>query len=204
MKTPDTEHSETKLQHLYQARKQNVQVPIEIKQKALATAAKQTGNPWRWLNWQSAALLFAVVIIVGQMTAKRDEYYFVKYRIVGEVTHDNEVIYHHNIAGTRDTKMAKSTPTDPAYQEYLNSLAQLSDRKTLHGTITATDESVTIEVCQLGLISLSQQILKELNVDLNQPNFRQGKQIVLYANNQGFITGIDSDHSAKQCNHLKS
>lgn len=188
-------HTEQVLQELYVKRKAQVNVPKQLNDKVL-TYARQTKSPiWRWLNGPAIVSAFILVIVFGiqRNTDMTDQTSI--YTVSQGINSDSEVIYYHDVhIQTNEASNNKTLADDAQYEQYLAALSGLSDRKSLQGIITVNDDVVVIKVCDLGLVQLSHDILKQLGTKETINAFEIGAPVTLLADNRGrFQQILNSD-----------
>jgi hypothetical protein len=191
-------HSEQVLQELYLKRKAHTKAPKQLNDQVLAYA-RQTKSPiWRWLNGPaiSAAFLLAIVFGIQQSSDITDP--VSTYTVSQGLSSDLEVVYYHDVhIQTNDVNHNKKSANDAQYNQYLTALSELKDRKSLHGFITVNDDVMVIKVCDLGLVQLSQDVMKQLDKSETINTFEIGSPVTLLADNSGRLHQIinaDNQH----------
>jgi len=191
-------HSEQVLQELYLKRKAHTKAPKQLNDQVL-NYARQTKSPiWRWLNGPAISAVFLLVIIFGiqhntDVTAQAPIY-----TVSQGISSESEVVYYHDVhLKTNDVNHNKKSENDAQYNQYLTALSELKDRKSLHGFITVNDDVMVIKVCDLGLVQLSQDVMKQLDKSETINTFEIGAPVTLLADNSGRLHQIinsDNQH----------
>jgi hypothetical protein len=184
-------HSEQVLQELYLKRKAHTKAPKQLNDQVL-TYARQTKSPiWRWLSGPaiSAAFLLAIVFGIQQNSDITDP--VSTYTVSQGLSSDLEVVYYHDVhLKTNDVNHNKKSANDAQYNQYLTALSELKDRKSLHGFITVNDDVMVIKVCDLGLVQLSQDVIKQLDQNEKISTLEIGSPVTLLADNSGRLHQI--------------
>jgi len=189
-------HSEQVLQELYVKRKAHTKAPKQLNDQVL-TYARQTKSPiWRWLNGPAISAAFLLVIIFGiqQNSDITDPVY--TYTVSQGLSSESEIIYYHDVhLQNNNVNRTQKLEKDGQYSQYLTALSELNDRKSLHGFITVNDDVMVIKVCDLGLVQLSQDVMKQLDQNEAINKFEIGSPVTLLADNSGHFHKIISSNT---------
>jgi|GEM_PF-3713663 len=196
-------HSEQKLQELYQARKQNISAPGELKEAILNSAKREKSSVWRWLNWQSAVAFCCLVVVVGHLSKNPQGISKPAFTVSHSVNNDNEDVYFIDVNFQQRTRM-QATPTltpdiDSNHRSYLDSLAKLENSHRLRGRVKQMEHGVAIEICQLGVVHISEQIVQQMLAQGMIHGLDRGQEVLLLANQQGMLIGIEAAPSGPKC-----
>jgi hypothetical protein len=191
-------HSEQVLQELYLKRKAHTKAPKQLNDQVL-NYARQTKSPiWRWLNGPAISAVFLLVIIFGIQRNTDVTSQAPIYTVSQGISSESEVVYYHDVhLKTNDVNHNKKSESDAQYNQYLTALSELKDRKSLHGFITVNDDVMVIKVCDLGLVQLSQDVMKLLDKSETINTFEIGAPVTLLADNSGRLHQIinsDNQH----------
>lgn len=190
-------HSEQLLQELYEQDKQGSVLPSSNKQNILNYAKQRQGSAWRLATWRVATALLVVVVGVAHWLkpASSNVYYNVSTSSVGgaEQTFYHDIVYKQT---KKKVSIEKSKPTaNDAYKTYLASLDNLKNRQQFLGRVTRVNNETVIQVCQLGFIQLSSELLAQISSDPLQI----GQPVQLVANDNGIITQITGVEKGEFC-----
>jgi len=204
----NNKHSEQALQELYQARKNKLKAPLEHKQEILEHAKQHKASPWRWLNWQSAVAFCCMVVVVGHLSKKPSLDEQPSYTVSHSVNSNNQSVYYMDVDYVSVNQAQKQSPfsakkTDE-HQVYLNSLAKLDNRRQLRGTIKQIDDKLVVAVCQLGEVQISKQIVQQLRQQGLMNDLNKGQEVLLLANQQGWIVGVERVQNGPMCQTIGS
>ncbi len=189
-------HTEQVLQELYLKRKTQTEVPSQLNDKVL-TYARQTKFPvWRWLNGPAISACVILLIVFGIQHNNQTDNSSSVYTVSQGVNGGSQVIYYHDVhlKSSKVTKSQKSA-NEVQYQQYLTALSRLDDRKSLQGIITVNEDVVVVKVCDLGLVQLSRDVIKQLDTI---QTLEIGAPVTLLADNQGRlqkIINLDTNNS---------
>ena len=201
--TKSHKHSEQKLQELYQTRKRANKAPNELKSNIMAVAKRQKASLWRWLNWQSGLAFCCLIVIVGHLSKSPDVLNGPKYSVKHSVNLHNENVYYIDVDyGHQPTD--KDQPglrrlLDAQNRNLSHALALLQQSQQLRGKVRQLDEGLSLEICSLGVIQLSEQIVLQLRQQGLMKQVQLGEDILLLANQQGKIIGIEQTDSGPAC-----
>lgn len=197
MKKP---HQEELLQDLYRQSKDKVRQPTQVTKQVLAHA-KASRTPWFFLmQWQTACAALLIAFLWGQ----NKEVTSPVYTISANYTETDELIYYHQVdfrlidENTSEQDVI-SLSGEPEYLAYLQSLSKLNDATQLAGVVKRSEGDVVVQVCQLGLVKLSEDLLKQIDKPnvINQLSIGQG--VLLLADNQGKFFDIKQRETGHQC-----
>ena len=201
-------HSEQQLQELYQIRKNQHKAPLELKESIRQHAKRQKASLWRWLNWQNALAFCCLVVVLGHLSKRPNDDSAATYTVSQGFNTDNQSVYYLDVnylASDDDNEsLASIEQQDKEHQDYLNSLAQLSNSRQLRGKVKRVDDELVIEVCQLGLVQISSQIVQQLRQQGVLHPLDPGQDVVLLADQQGWILGIEKAPSGPVCRAFDS
>ncbi|GHB71073.1 hypothetical protein GCM10008107_20730 [Psychrosphaera saromensis] len=199
-------HSEQVLQELYLKRKAHKKAPKQLNDQVLSYA-RQTKSPiWRWLNGPAISAAFLLVIVFGIQQNSDISDPVSTYTVSQGFSSDLEVVYYHDVhLQNNDVNHNEKSAGDAQYRQYLTALSELNDRKSLHGFITVNDDVMVIKVCDLGLVQLSQDVIKQLDQNEKISTLEIGSPVTLLADNSGRLHQIINsntqsyDNNAEMC-----
>ena len=197
-------HSEQTLQELYQARKHSHQAPNELKDDIMRTARQQKTSPWRWFTVPSAIAFCCLVVILGHWSRPDPQQPAPTFQVSQTLNEDNQSVYFIEVALRQDERPTKQTMAklDTAQQKYQSALAQLKQGQQLRGTIREIGDGLEIQLCQLGVVQISEQIVQQLREQGLLKRLEPGQEVLLLANQEGRIFSIEQVPSGPKCELL--
>ena len=199
-------HQEQLLQELITESKQQVTLPNEVTSNVLRYA-KESQYPFAFLmRWQTICAIF----LVGWLWFDISRTDVATYSVKQEYTEDNRLVYYHEVSYlTESDKLNQSEPSvkitkTPQYLAYMDSLSKLQNGNQMAGIVRQSGHEVLVEICQLGLVKLSENVLSSLNTPVFIDKLKVGQNILLLADNTGQFFSIEndvreSDSRAEQC-----
>ncbi len=199
MKKP---HQEQLLQQLYDESKKQTKLPKDVTANVLAYA-KNRRSPLRFItNWQTVCAAF----LIGFLWLQPHQSSNSVYTVTADYTEDDQLVYYHHVsfdsgsAGAEVNNKPASLAKDPEYFAYLESLSKLQNSNQLAGIVKQSSGDVIVEVCQLGLVKLSAELLQGLggHSQISEPLF-VGQNVLLLTDNRGKFVGIEQQNNLNQC-----
>lgn len=196
-------HNEQQLQNLYRRSKANVKAPADVNAKVLAHARRQRPFGFVFDNWQSLCALCLVVFVWVKFNPVEPTAAF--YHVSTDYSEDDQVVYYHHINFTDENgkhsepKAETKINQDQQYLAYVESLSKLQDAHRLQGVVKHSGADMVVEVCQLGLIKVSFELLQEIDTPVNFTHLQAGQGVFMLADNQGKLVGIEQDDHRQQC-----
>ena len=196
-------HQEEQLQNLYRRSKASVKTPAEVNKNVLAYARRQRSLWFSFGNWQSVCALCLVVFVwikFSPIEAKAD-----LYQVSTGYSEDDQVVYYHHINFTQEqgkrsgNRAGAEINQDQEYMAYVESLSKLQDAHRLQGIVKQSGTDMVVEVCQLGLIKVSFELLQEMDTEINFTQLQAGQGVLMLADNQGKLVGIEQGENQQQC-----
>ena len=204
----NNKHSEQTLQELYQARKDKLKAPADLKLNVIEHAKQHKASLWRWLNWQGAIAFCCLIVLVGHLSKTPAHDSEPNYTVSHSVNSENKPVYYMDIDYVSIAKAPKQNQTfarqQDEHQVYLNSLAKLDNRRQLRGKVKQIDDKLIVEVCQLGEVQISKQIVQQLRQQGLMNHLDEGQDVLLLANQQGWIIGVEKTHKGPMCQTIGS
>ena len=194
-------HSEQILQDLYNQRKNQNTMPSQVKDKVMQHARSQRSSPWRWFNWQSGFAIIAIVTMFGFVNNHPDYVDRPSYSVNQSVNEYNQIVFRLDVEAIDEEKRNKGPKIkqDAHYDAFIASLQQLENQRNLKGTVVQVDDKLAVEVCDVGLIEVSNQIMRQLGLRQPVSSFDQGQPIMLVVDSRGVITNIVRGGSVNAC-----
>ena len=194
-------HSEQVLQDLYKQHKKTVSMPSSVRDNIVNHAKSKKPSMWRWFNWQSGFAVFAVVTLYGFVKNNPQYHERPSYSVSQTINEQNQNVFYHDVKliNVDQRKRAVEINKNAHYDAFLASLQQLKNRKNLAGTVIADNNKLAIEVCDIGVIHVSEQIMKQLGLRQPISSYDLGQPIMLVVDNRGIITNIVRGGSTQAC-----
>lgn len=194
-------HDEQVLQQLYADSKRQCKAPAKIRQQALDHASRKASKWQILLQWQTLCAAVFVAVLALQIYQYKPT---PVYSVTANYTQDDELIYYHRVElqqvkQTQVEREGADLQRDQEYFAYLSSLSKLQDSKHLAGVIKSSDTDVVVQICQLGLVQLSPQLMQNLTAPSQRNLFEVGAQVTLIADNKGQFVAIEPVQSGEQC-----
>lgn len=197
MKKP---HQEELLQDIYNQSKKQVRQPAQVT-KQILSYARASRSPFFFLvQWQTVC----AVLLIGFLWLQNKEVTTPVYSVSADYTESDERIYYHQVNFRRaednsTNQDAISLAEDPEYYAYLESLSKLQNTSQLAGVVKHLEGDVVVEVCQLGLVKLSQDLLKQINKPRVSDQLAIGESVMLLTDNRGKFVDILQQNTGYQC-----
>lgn len=197
MKKP---HQEELLQDLYKQTKSKVRQPAQVTKQVL-DYAKASRSQWGFLvQWQTVC----AALLIGFLWIQNHEKPAPVYTVSADYTETNELIYYHQVDFRlidEDTSKQgnMSLSEEPEYHAYLASLSKLNNATQLTGVVKRSKGDVVVEVCQLGLVKLSEDLLKQIDKPSVIDQLSIGQSVLLLADNHGKFIDIQQRNTSYQC-----
>ena len=197
MKKP---HQEELLQALYEQSKSQHKQPASITKKVLSYAKAQRSPLAFLMQWQTVC----AALIVGVLWLHNKEQVQPVYSVTADYSESDEKIYYHQVnygpieqseGGNNNELLTQA----PEYLAYLESLSKLQNANQLAGVVKKLEGDVVVEVCQLGLVKLSGDLLKQIDNPRVVNRLTIGQNVLLLADNSGKFIDIQQPKSAYQC-----
>lgn len=196
MKKP---HQEEMLQALYKKSKEQVQQPAQVKQNVLRYAREKRSPLFFLVQWQTVC----AVLLVGVLWLQNKETPKPVYSVTADYTETDQKIYYHQVNYQVVEDNSKTDPVtlaeDPEYFAYLASLSKLENTNQLAGVVTRNKGDVVVEVCQLGLVQLSKDLLKQIDNPSVTDQLAIGQNVLLLTDNRGKFVDIQQQTTGYQC-----